>query len=186
MGTGTGLGLSSVQTILERRGGSIEVESVEGEGSSFEIMLPPEKHERHLRGDVSASDSKLRRVLVVDDVPAVRSTLVRMLKRRGFTVVEASDGVQALQTLEAHTPGFDLVVTDMMMPNMNGRELCLRIAQSYPEMPILLLSGYSADLMPNQLSERVEFLSKPVHPKRFVEVVERLISSAASTNLRSN
>lgn len=181
VGTGTGLGLSTIQAILDRRGGSIELESVKGKGCSFEIVLPAESH---ARDDAAASDSPRGRVLVVDDVPAVRSTIVRMLKRRGFTVVEASDGVQALQCLEAHTSGFSLVITDMMMPNMNGRELCLRIVESYPTMPILLVSAFSADLLPNHLGDRINFLPKPVHPQRFIEVVEKLVSPAA--HQRSN
>jgi CheY-like chemotaxis protein len=99
-------------------------------------------------------------------------------------VAEASDGVQALQCLEADTLGFDLVVTDMVMPHMNGRDLCLRIAESYPRVSILLLSAFSADLLPNELSKRVEFLSKPVNPEGLIQVVEKLLSSGVHS--RSN
>jgi CheY-like chemotaxis protein len=145
-GKGTGLGLSTVYGIVEQSGGHIEVESAPGQGATFTIFLP-----RHTGAPAAAAGSADRRgfpggtetLLLVEDEAAVRSSARRLLERHGYSVIEARHGADALRIVEAGDRPIDLVITDVVMPEMGGRELVERLRTRHPGVKVLFMSGYS-------------------------------------------
>ena len=146
-GKGTGLGLSTVYGIVEQSGGHIAVESAPGQGATFTIFLP-----RHEAGPGPASPGQPDRrglptgnetLLLVEDEAAVRSSARRLLERHGYEVVEARHGREALRILDEGGRKIDLVITDLVMPEMGGREMVERVRAHHPAMKVLFMSGYS-------------------------------------------
>jgi signal transduction histidine kinase len=145
-GKGTGLGLSTVYGIVEQSGGHIAVESAPGQGATFTIFLP-----RHTGPGTASAGQPDRRglpggtetLLLVEDEAAVRSSARRLLERHGYTVVEARHGADALRIVEEGSRQIDLVITDLVMPEMGGRELVERLRARHPTMKVLFMSGYS-------------------------------------------
>jgi PAS domain S-box-containing protein len=145
-GKGTGLGLSTVYGIVEQSGGHIEVESAPGQGATFTIFLP-----RHTGAVATAARPTDRRsfpggsetLLLVEDEAAVRGSARRLLERHGYTVIEARHGADALRIIEAGDRAVDLVITDVVMPEMGGRELVERLRTRHPGIKVLFMSGYS-------------------------------------------
>jgi two-component system cell cycle sensor histidine kinase/response regulator CckA len=148
-GKGTGLGLSTVYGIVEQSGGHIAVESAPGQGTTFTIFLP-----RHV-GPATAAGQPDRRglpggtesLLLVEDEASVRSSARRLLERHGYTVIEARHGAEALRMVEAGDRRIDLVITDLVMPEMGGRELVERLHARHPGLKVLFMSGYSERLV---------------------------------------
>jgi two-component system, cell cycle sensor histidine kinase and response regulator CckA len=145
-GKGTGLGLSTVYGIVEQSGGHIEVESAPGQGATFTIFLPRDS------GAVAAAARPTDRrsfpggtetLLLVEDEAAVRGSARRLLERHGYTVIEARHGADALRIIEAGDQAVDLVITDVVMPEMGGRELVERLRTRHPGVKVLFMSGYS-------------------------------------------
>jgi PAS domain S-box-containing protein len=172
---GTGLGLASVQAILEERGGVVEVQSTVGEGTRFELIFPsigscespplpsPEQQVGH----------HSRRALVVDDMPAVRNVLRRLLSRWGFEVTVAEDGQDALEQVQSNPPGhFDVMVTDMMMPRRSGAELTEAAWLHDDAMPVIVLTGFSTEFLPKSGLGKMTCLSKPVQPRRLKSAID--------------
>jgi len=145
-GKGTGLGLSTVYGIVEQSGGHIAVESAPGQGATYTIFLP-----RHTGTAAAAAGPTDRRsfpggsetLLLVEDEAAVRSSARRLLERHGYTVIEARHGAEALRIMEAGDRTVDLVITDLVMPEMGGRELVERLRTRHPGVKVLFMSGYS-------------------------------------------
>jgi len=146
-GKGTGLGLSTVYGIVEQSGGHIAVESAPGQGATFTIFLP-----RHEPSPGAAAPGQPDRrglptgnetLLLVEDEAAVRSSARRLLERHGYEVVEARHGRDALRILDEGGRRIDLVITDLVMPEMGGREMVERVRAHYPAMKVLFMSGYS-------------------------------------------
>jgi PAS domain S-box-containing protein len=145
-GKGTGLGLSTVYGIVQQSGGHVSVESVAGKGATFTILLP-----RHLDGEpIPVSKVDRRRLpggtetlLLVEDEAAVRSSARRLLERQGYTVLEARHGADALRIVEESGRQIDLVVTDLVMPEMGGKELAERLRAHRPALKVLFMSGYT-------------------------------------------
>jgi two-component system cell cycle sensor histidine kinase/response regulator CckA len=145
-GKGTGLGLSTVYGIVEQSGGHIAVESAPGQGATFTIFLP-----RHTGPAGAAAGPADRRsfpggtetLLLVEDEAAVRSSARRLLERHGYTVIEARHGADALRIIEAGDRAVDLVITDVVMPEMGGREMVERLRTRHPGIKVLFMSGYS-------------------------------------------
>lgn len=147
-GKGTGLGLSTVYGIVEQSGGHIAVESAPGQGATFTIFLP-----RHTgaglagAGQVPADRRRLpggsETLLLVEDEAAVRSSSRRLFERHGYTVIEARHGADALRIMEEGGRPVDLVVTDLVMPEMGGREMVERLRTRHPGIKVLFMSGYS-------------------------------------------
>jgi PAS domain S-box-containing protein len=145
-GKGTGLGLSTVYGIVQQSGGHVTVESAPGRGSTFTILLP-----RHLGGEPAAASKVDRRrlpggtetLLLVEDEAAVRSSARRLLERQGYTVLEARHGADALRIVEESGRHVDLVVTDLVMPEMGGKELAERLRAHRPALKVLFMSGYT-------------------------------------------
>jgi len=164
-GRGTGLGLATVYGIVEQSGGSIVVESAPGEGAEFRVYLPRTEQAAEGEGPPAAAERespcRRRTVLVVEDEDMVRKLAVRVLRREGHRVLDAEDGVAALEVLESEV--VDLVCTDVVMPRMGGRVLIETLASRSPGMRFLLMSGYSDDAKLRDLRE-LPFLQKPFGP----------------------
>jgi signal transduction histidine kinase/ActR/RegA family two-component response regulator len=179
-GHGTGLGLATVYGIVEQSGGHIGVVSVPKEGTTFQIDLPladaPEQRVAHQSPPATAAKAT-GTILLVEDEPPVRAIARRILSRQGYTVIEASNGREALGTAESHAGEIDLVVTDMVMPEMSGRAFADVFLTAYPGTPVLFVSGYTDDelLRRGPLAPRTAFLEKPFTPDGLVEAVTAML-----------
>jgi CheY-like chemotaxis protein len=117
---------------------------------------------------------KASRLLIVDDEPGIRGLLCGMLSRQGFTVIEAEDGAVAHDLFFQNPDGFDMVVTDIMMPGMDGIELGRRIRNLFPSFPILYLSAYAERNLPTDL--KTAFVHKPFTPSSLIKLIRSLIA----------
>jgi CheY-like chemotaxis protein len=177
VGKGTGLGLAMVRGIVEQSGGTIHVDTHEGRGTTFTISLP--LAEGRVVESAAHPAEQMRgigTVLVAEDEDAVRDIARRVLERAGFRVLVARHGADALAVLaHAETP-VDLLLTDVVMPEMGGLELAARAAERAPNIRIILMSGYTdADVGTIGRGERVEgFLSKPFTAESLLEAVRSL------------
>jgi two-component system, cell cycle sensor histidine kinase and response regulator CckA len=147
VGKGTGLGLSTVYGIVRQSGGYIAAKSTLGRGSTFAIYLPVTAETAPAAADLPAGVGRGRGeiVLVVEDKPEVRRMATRALREGGFAVVEAGDGVQALDLLADGHADVSLVVTDLALPNMDGLVLAGELRRLRPSMPVLFMTGYTSD-----------------------------------------
>jgi two-component system cell cycle sensor histidine kinase/response regulator CckA len=177
VGKGTGLGLATVRGIVEQSGGTIHVDTHEGRGTTFTISLP--LAEGRVVESAARPVEQMRgigTVLVVEDEDAVRDIARRVLERAGFRVLVARHGADALAVLAHADAPVDLLLTDMVMPEMGGLELAARAAERAPNVRIILMSGYTdADVGTIGRGERVEgFLSKPFTAESLLEAVRSL------------
>ncbi|MBI2302457.1 MAG: response regulator [Armatimonadetes bacterium] len=162
VGQGTGLGLATTHSIVAQHEGWIEVTSEAGRGATFRVWLP--QHDAEPVQAATALDDGARGgaavVLLVEDEEAVRGSTARGLRRMGYEVVEAGDGVEALGVWEREAGRVDLLLTDMVMPaGLNGVELSRRLREQRADLPVVIASGYMAE--DRTLPESVTFLSKP-------------------------
>lgn len=185
VGKGTGLGLATVYGIVKQSGGYIYPESALGKGTTFRVYLPrymPDSEEEIVaqkaarRGppqDLTGSG----RVLLVEDEDVVRSFAVRALKRQGYEVLEASTGVEALEVMEQHGGEVDIVVSDVVMPEMDGPTLLKELRKRNPSLKIIFVSGYPHEAFETSLdkNEQFAFLPKPFSlPQLAAKVKEQL------------
>jgi PAS domain S-box-containing protein len=173
VGQGTGLGLAVVHGIVEQNGGRIEVDSAPGAGTTFSIFLPASDAAVSVGEPAAAPRSGHESILLVEDEASLRQLAARALRARGFTVLLAADGAEALRVLEAHPEPLDLLVTDVVMPNMDGRELADRLRARMPKLKVLFLSGYMDDaLLRRGVFEANEtLLQKPFTPASLAQRV---------------
>ena len=165
-GKGTGLGLSTVYGIVKQSGGSIWVYSEVGRGTTFKIYLPrvDEGAEEYKRG--AGTEETLQgaeTILLAEDEEMVRKLARQVLEMYGYRVLEAANGGAALLICERHNEPIHLLITDVIMPEMSGRELADRLAQLRPAMKVLYMSGYTDDAIVHQgvLDEEANFIQKP-------------------------
>jgi two-component system, cell cycle sensor histidine kinase and response regulator CckA len=186
MGQGTGLGLAAAHGILTQSSGYIAVASAPGQGAAFTMYLPVhvvtdtvERRGEPPRIGADATQAGAT-VLVVDDEPAVRAIAARSLEHGGFHVLQAPDGADALELVNRHGPPH-LVLTDLMMPGIGGAELARRLRERWPELPILFMSGYSAEELRRQgaIGSEGELIQKPFMPDGLVASVAAALSRAA-------
>ncbi len=183
-GRGTGLGLATVYGIVKQNDGFITVESEPGRGTSFEIYLPRVIAEKHEAAD-DASARKLRRgtetVLIVEDDGAILQLGRNMLEMLGYRVLSAGRADEALALAEEHGDAIDLLLTDVIMPEMNGRELRERIAETRPGLRCLYMSGYTADVIAGHgmLDEGTEFIPKPFSLQELAARVREVLDRKA-------
>lgn len=178
-GVGTGLGLASVQAILEQQGGTVDVLSEVGKGTTFELTFPliVSSVTGPRRSSSESAEGARGRVLVVDDMPAVRGVLERLLRRWGFAVTMAADGQEGIDLIEAYEAGhFSLVLTDMMMPRRSGAEVTQVAFEHDPSLPVVVLTAFSTELLPRGDPKRLRCLSKPVQPGRLRQAIDALLS----------
>jgi len=184
-GKGTGLGLSTVYGIVRQSGGHITVESAPGEGTRFRIYLPPTAAtELKVEDETLPMQTEVltgtETVLVVEDEPALRRLISVSLEKRGYTVLAADDGTEAIRILENNPGKIDLVVSDIMMPKMNGLELRKKAILLRPEMQFLLISGYAEDTISEtaHLPQDVGYLEKPFLPAELARKVRELLNES--------
>jgi signal transduction histidine kinase len=176
-GRGTGLGLATAYAIVRQAGGHIWVYSEVGNGTTFKIYLPriergaPVARAPH---QVSSSVGRGGTVLLVEDDEDVRRGVKATLMRLGYTVLEASDGEAALATAALHPSAIDVVVTDLMMPGMNGRELGDQLAERQPNLRVVFTSGYTDDevIRRRLVNEGQSFLQKPFTADQLIRAIE--------------
>jgi len=147
-GKGTGLGLSTVYGIVRQSGGHVDVRSAPGRGTAFDIILPQVAAPVPARAELSIGTALPRgteTVLVVEDEEAVRLIVRRVLEAQGYAILEARDGNDAMRVAAQRGDAIDLVLSDVIMPGMGGRELARSLATTRPGLPILFMSGYNEE-----------------------------------------
>jgi two-component system cell cycle sensor histidine kinase/response regulator CckA len=193
VGKGTGLGLSTVYGIVKQTGGFIYVDSQPGKGTTFHIFLPRHHPEQEVQGEAAANgavrepqaDAKPRAdltgqgtILLVEDEEGLRSLNARGLRSRGYSVIEASNGVEALEALEERNGAVDLVVSDVVMPEMDGPTLLKMMRSRSPDLKIIFVSGYAEDAFEKSLPENQQFafLPKPFTLSQLVAAVKETMT----------
>lgn len=180
IGKGTGLGLSMVYGIIRQSDGFIDVDSAPERGTTFKIYLPLTGDKRTREPSAPAVDAVVRgheTVLLVEDEEMVRGMTRTLLQKSGYTVIEASDGHHALDVSDKHEGPIHLLVTDVVMPGMNGHDLQVKLAKVRPSMKVLFMSGYtdSALLRHGVLDDNRTILLKPFQPEVFLGTVREVL-----------
>lgn len=183
-GRGTGLGLPMCYGIVKQMGGAIRVESAPGTGSVFTVYFPTTSE---APSDATVAQPSSQRpsivpgtVVLVEDEPLVRQLIEKVLKQEGFALVTADNGSEALTLLDDNLlPKVQLVITDVMMPHVGGRELAKRVWEKKADVKILFISGYVEEGLENSIArtEKSEFLRKPFHPQQLKEKIFEFLGS---------
>jgi PAS domain S-box-containing protein len=179
-GKGTGLGLATVYGIVKQSGGYIWISSEVGEGTTFEIYLPEVARDAGgaaARSAVPDASGGTETVLLVEDETAVRELARRILKKLGYTVLEAANGGEALLIARKYAAPIDLMVTDMVMPHMSGSDVAEEMRRIHPELKVLFMSGYTEDdvIRNAALEDGSAFLEKPFTPPALARSVRKML-----------
>jgi len=196
VGKGTGLGLSTVYGIVKQTGGFVYVDSVPGEGTSFRIFLPRHRPEVDVQPEAQAAGGASKdaaiappkprpdltgqgTILLVEDEDGLRSLNARGLRSRGYSVIEASNGIEAMEALDEKDGAVDLVVSDVVMPEMDGPTLLREMRKRNPNLKIIFVSGYAEEAFDKSLpeNEQFAFLPKPFALSALVEKVKETMTA---------
>ena len=182
-GQGTGLGLATVYGIVTHLEGSISVESQPGKGTTFDLLLPAD--DAPAPTDSSGHSSSLgwhrrthkpsRQILLVDDEESLRRLMSKILDDLGYRIAAASSGPEALEMVEAGQIQPDLLITDVLMPDLNGQQLAERLRETHPDINVIYVSGHTADFLDDKTGRDSAFIQKPFELKEFVELVEKML-----------
>ena len=185
-GAGTGLGLSTVFGIVKQTGGYVFPHSEVGAGTTFSIYLPVHERNAQVEAEVDEEDAEsgpdltgIGTLLLVEDEDAVRMFAVRALRNKGYTVLEAESGEAALEVFEEHGGDIDLLISDVVMPNMDGPTLMREIHKERPELKVIFISGYAEDAFRKNLDPGAEFelLPKPFSLKQLAAKVKEVLGN---------
>ena len=179
VGQGTGLGLATVYGVTKQQNGSIRVESTPEQGTTFSIYLPrteskaQNKNVETLQQVIGGTET----VLLAEDDPTVRSLAATVLKTFGYTVITAINGLEAEMKFRATSKNIDLVITDVLMPDMGGNDLVHTLRNERPHIPAIFISGYPRDLTSEELlgMPHTDFLQKPFKPQILAQKVRELL-----------
>ncbi len=182
-GEGSGLGLNIILSLVKRAGGEIKVESELKKGTTFEILLPLEKEIREdgqkdlPRSSAEGPKVTKQRILVVEDEPHIREMLAEMLEGHNFEVVTASNGEEALEWLRENNYQVDLIITDVVMPKMDGVELYRRLQREAPHLIIIFISGYAEHVLQKYGFDEKSFriLKKPFTFRQLLEEIKQVL-----------
>src|SRR5258707_6639136 len=195
VGKGTGLGMSTVYGIVKQTGGFIYVDSGAGQGTAFHIFLPRHHPEQEVQPDAAAANGAAKElaaetkppadltgqgtILLVEDEEGVRSLNAQGFRSRGHNVIEASNGVEAMEALEQKNGAVDLVVSDVVMPEMDGPTLLKAMRERNPDLKIIFVSGYAEDAFDKSVlraDDQFAFLPKPFALSALVEKVKQTMA----------
>ncbi len=185
-GKGTGLGLATVYGIVKQNGGFIDVQSEINKGATFSIYFPrvfeqvDSLAQTRLDEDMIGSET----IMLVEDEDVVRRLARRVLESRGYNIIEASNGGEAFVLFEQNPRNIDLLLTDVIMPNMSGKQLFDRLLKIKPDLKALFMSGYNDDVVAHHgvLEKNTYFISKPYHPKDLLKKVRQLLEKKAASH----
>ena len=172
---GTGLGLAVVYSVVKEAGGVINLSSEPGTGTTFRILFPASRQ----KPTDAAPRRNLQRVLLVEDEPSVRRATRVALLREGYDVTEAGSGEEALQLINSDDRGFDLLLTDIVMPGVSGLKLAAEFERKCPAIPVLLMSGYHDDIA-QSTSTSYAYLPKPFSVQTLIAAVRDVVSAQGS------
>ena len=191
VGAGTGLGLSTVYGIVHQHGGFIFVDSAPGEGATFSIVLP-EYHEDAKQAAAAKAAARpsaaepadltgAGTVLLVEDEDAVRMFGARALRNKGYKVLEATNGEGALDVINATDEPIDLLISDVVMPGIDGHTLVRLVRHERPGVKVILMSGYAEDAFRDEISRdpSIQFLAKPFSLKGLASKVKEVMAGKA-------
>lgn len=181
-GLGTGIGLATVQRIVEQAGAEISVDSTPGSGTTFQVRFP------RVGGELPPTDAAPKRelwtgtgtILLVEDDADVRSMIRRTLERAGYDVVDVPDAERALQLATADAGAFDLLLSDVVLPGMSGPDLVRRLTEFGHDIPTILVSGYSTSDTNEVVTGALEFLPKPFTPTELTRCVSRALGAKST------
>ena len=179
-GKGTGLGLSTVYGLVRQCGGSIDLYSQPGQGTTFRVHLPRVEEELSLEtADPVEPRGGHETILLVEDEEGVRRMVHAALERRGYRVLVASGGPEGLEVARAHEGPIDMLVSDMIMPHMNGRELARQLLEERPAVRVLFISGYAGNTLQSAgaLESEAPFLQKPFAPVALTTQVRQILDA---------
>ena len=190
VGVGTGLGLATVEGIVAQSSGYIQVESIVDRGTTIRILVPfaPEPTVKPRSSTQTRTKAASRgRILVVEDEDPVRLIVMRTLQADGYEVLGARNGNEALEQLDEIGGAVNLVLTDIVMPGLNGRQLAAELSRRYHRIPLVWMSGHTreAEVQKGQVGADEPFLNKPIPPEVLLETVSRIIAGTARTRARS-
>ncbi|MDX8403086.1 MAG: response regulator [Mariprofundaceae bacterium] len=171
VGQGTGLGLSSANSYIKQLGGSLEISSQPRKGTTVQIMLPLAHKTDHVQ-------PLNRTILLVDDDQDIRMSLHEIMASHGYKVLDADDGIQALDMWQQHKESIDAIIMDIVMPNMDGLEVAGKIRETGSKVPICMMTGYSNQSIPADI--HVQLLRKPVDPDLILKYLDHQLSEKAS------
>ncbi|WP_162937990.1 PAS domain S-box protein [Kiloniella sp. EL199] len=185
VGAGTGLGLSTVYGIVKQSGGFVFVDSTADEGTVFSLLLPHFQEDAQDQEELAADAPKAQdltgrgNILLVEDEDAVRSFSARALENKGYKVLEANSGEAALEILQQDGETIDLVITDVVMPKMDGPTLIKKLYETHPSLKVIFISGYTEDSFRKTLDvdSAIEFLPKPFSLKQLASKVKDVLAA---------
>jgi two-component system cell cycle sensor histidine kinase/response regulator CckA len=187
VGKGTGLGLATVFGIVKQSGGHILVESQPGQGSHFRIYFPA-ANERPLKGaavtPAPTTTGGAETILLVEDEPAVRTFVTRALRHQGYQVLDASNGGEALIIAEQHQGRIHLLLTDVIMPRVSGKQLAERLLRTVPELRVLYMSGYAEDIIASHgvLEPGAAFIEKPLTAENLGRKIREVLDGSLAVD----
>jgi len=180
MGKGTGLGLATVYGIVKQNNGFINVDSAPGQGATFRIYLPRHatKAEKMAKTDAGEPVARGREtILLVEDEPMILEMTMEILKSLGYSILPAATPGEAICLAREHAGSIHLLMTDVVMPEMNGRDLAKKLLSLYPNLKRLFMSGYTADVIAHHgvLDEGVHFIQKPFTVKDLAAKIREVL-----------
>ena len=189
-GRGTGLGLATVYGIVKQSGGYIWVSSKPGQGATFTIHLPEVAEEHAKPGNTTARETPAaiagrETILLVEDEAPVRRLVYQILCEAGYTVRQAGHGREALEIASNSAEPIRLLITDVVMPHMNGRELADELARRFPQMKVLFISGYPGNAVEERgiLEPGSHFLQKPFSSETLLRQVQEMLHASRAAQV---